>query len=148
MMYACFDYYYDVYGGRTVGESDFCRLAVRASTFIDYCTMNRAKNHADMDEVKMCCCALAEQYSLIESAQVLAQKSTAAAASSDSGEVQSESVGGWSRSFRSGGDSASAALKSAESAKAALMDTVSTYLANTGLLRARGYGPCPCFPIP
>nr|DAE36234.1 MAG TPA: Head Tail Connector Protein [Caudoviricetes sp.] len=143
-MYACFDYYYDVYGGRAIEADDFCRLSVRASSFIDYCTMGRAKNHADMDEVKMCCCALAEQYGLIESAQTLAQKSTASAAASDSGEVQSESVGGWSRSFRSGGDSASAALKSAESAKAALMSTVTEYLANTGLLRARGYGPCPC----
>lgn len=147
-MYACFDYYYDVYGGRAVEAEDFCRLSVRASSFIDYCTMGRAKNRADMDEVKMCCCALVEQYNLIDTAQALAQKSTKTANASDSGEVQSESVGGWSRTYRSGGDSASAALKTAQSAKDALLSTVAEYLANTGLLRARGYGACPCFPTP
>lgn len=147
-MYACFDYYYDVYGGRAVEAEDFCRLSVRASSFIDYCTMGRAKNHADMDAVKMCCCALVEQYNLIDAAQALAQKSTKSANASDSGEVQSESVGGWSRTYRSGGDSASAALKMAQSAKDALLSTVAEYLANTGLLRARGYGPCPCSPTP
>lgn len=147
-MYACFDYYYDVYGGRAVEAEDFCRLSVRASSFIDYCTMGRAKNRADMDEVKMCCCALVEQYNLIDAAQALAQKSTKTANASDSGEVQSESVGGWSRTYRSGGDSASAALKTAQSAKDALLSTVVEYLSNTGLLRARGYGACPCFPTP
>lgn len=145
-MYASFSYYYDVYGGRAASEDSFYRLAVKASAFIDYCTMGRAKNHKEMDEVKMCCCALIDQYSLMDAAQTLAQKSVIAASEAESGEVQSESVGGWSRSFRSGGDSASAALKSAETAKASLLSTVSEYLSNTGLLKARGYGPCPCSP--
>ena len=54
MTYADYDYYSGTYLG-TVSEEDFPRLAVRASSFLDYYTQNRAKDNADMDAVKMCC---------------------------------------------------------------------------------------------
>lgn len=145
MIYASYDYYVEIYNGKVRGE-DYGRLAARASAFIDYCTMGRAAAAAGMDEVKMCCCALVDQYDLVNSAQALASKNIGAGISAENGEVQSESVGGWSRTFRSGGDSSAAALKAAENAKTALSGIVQEYLGHTGLLQARGYGSCPCFP--
>lgn len=140
MVYADFDYYTNVYFGVSIEENDFPRLALRASTYIDYITMGNALKHAQMDAVKLACCALAEDYQTIEASKALANKNLSAAVSSEAGgEVQSEAVGGWSRSFRSGGDSASSAVKASASSKEFLSDTARQYLAGTGLLRARGY---------
>ena len=69
MIYADYEYYCDIYKG-TVDADSFCRLATRASSFLDYYTQNRAKNFAELDAVKMCCCALVDQYMLIDTAQV------------------------------------------------------------------------------
>ena len=133
MLYADYDFYYDTYRG-TVSAEDFCRLAIRASSLLEYYTQGRVCKHADLDAVKMACCALVDQYALIETAQELAQRNVNAALASDSGELQSESVGGYSRAFRSGGDSSLAALKAAEEARSALVAVVREYLAPTGLL--------------
>lgn len=138
MVYADFEFYTVEYLGQTIQEADFSRLALRASAYLDHCTGGRAKSRPDMPELKMACCALAEQYAVIEAANAAAQQ--AAASSMDSGgEIQSESVGGWSRSYRSGGSTAAEALSVAQKANAALADIVKQYLASTGLLRARGY---------
>ena len=64
MTYADYDYYSGTYLG-TVSEGDFPRLAVRASSFLDYYTQNRAKDNADLDAVKMCCCALVDKKKLL-----------------------------------------------------------------------------------
>ena len=133
MTYADFEFYSCCYYG-SVSEEDFQRLAVRASSFLDYYTQNRVKDYADIEAVKMCCCALVDQYMLIDTAQELARKNVSAGLASDSGELQSETVGGYSRTFRSSGDSSVAALKAADDMKAALADTVREYLAHTGLL--------------
>ena len=71
MAYADFAYYSGTYMG-TVSEENFPRLAVRASSFLDYYTLNKAKDNADLDAVKMCCCALVDKYAVIEAAQALA----------------------------------------------------------------------------
>ena len=68
MTYADFDYYSGSYMG-AVSENDFPRLVVRAGSFLDYYTRNKAKDHADLDAVKMCCCALVDKYAVIEAAQ-------------------------------------------------------------------------------
>lgn len=133
MIYADYEFYSCCYYGG-VNEEDFQRLAVRASSFLDYYTQNRAKSYADLHEVKMACCALVDKYKAIETAQELAQKNLSAGLASDSGELQSETVGGYSRTFRSSGDSSVAALKAADSMKSALADTAREYLAHTGLL--------------
>ena len=133
MTYADFEFYSCCYYG-SVSEEDFQRLAVRASSFLDYYTQNRVKDYADLEAVKMCCCALVDQYMLIDTAQELARKNVSAGLASDSGELQSETVGGYSRTFRSSGDSSVSALKAADDMKAALADTVREYLAHTGLL--------------
>ena len=141
MVYADYTYYSGTYLG-AVSEEDFPRLAVRASSFLDYYTRNRAKDNADLDAVKMCCCALVDKYSVIEAAQALAAKNLAKAAAGDV-EVKSETVGGYSRTLATGGESALSALNVTEGAKQLLAATCGEYLAHTGLLY-RGGGCCPC----
>ena len=87
MTYADYGYYFGTYMG-AVSEKDFPRLVVRASSFLDYYTQNRAKDNADMDEVKMCCCALVDKYAVIEKANELANKRLSDAAATDA-EVKS-----------------------------------------------------------
>lgn len=138
MIYADYDYYANTYLGRAIPEADFPRLALRGSQYIDYITQGKAVGKAELEAVKMCCCELAEQYQAIETAQELAQKSLSAASGSGL-EVQSETVAAWSRSYRSGGDSAMSAAQAANESKAALYGIVTRHLAATGLLY-RGMG--------
>lgn len=140
MVYADFAYYSGNYMG-TVSEEDFPRLAVRASSFLDYYTRNRAQDNADLDAVKMCCCALVDKYAVIEAAQALAVKNLANAAANDA-EVKSETVGSYSRTMATGGESALSALNATDGAKNLLAATCKEYLAHTGLLY-RGGG-CSC----
>lgn len=141
MIYADYEYYARDYMGRLISEDDFSRYALRASRYIDYITRDKAKNNLDLEAVKMCCCALAETEQNIETAQQLAHTSLAAGAA-DGAEVQSETVGSWSRSYRAGGSSAQSAVESAASLQSARLTTVREYLAHTGLLY-RGGG-CRC----
>ena len=142
MAYADFAYYTDTYLGNAVQEADFPSLALRASSFLDYYTQGRAAKHQDMEAIKMACCALAEQIQTVDASQALAQKALTAALSSSGGEIQSESVGSYSVSRRSGGDSAVSAAAAAKSAQEQLAAIVKRYLAGTGLIY-RG-GCCKC----
>lgn len=143
MAYADYTYYTTVYLGTAIKEADFPRLSLRASSFLDYYTHGRAAQNPDLDALKMACCAVAEQYQYIDTAQALAQKSLSASLESD-GELQSQTVGSWSKTYRSGGDSAQQALSSVQTAQAALGAIAQQYLAGTGLLyRGRG---CCCVP--
>ena len=143
MAYADYEYYTTAYLGTAIKEDDFPRLSLRASSFLDYYTQGRAAQNPDLDALKMACCAVAEQYQYIDTAQALAQKSLSASLESD-GELQSQTVGSWSKTYRSGGDSAQQALSSVHTAQAALGSVVQQYLAGTGLLyRGRG---CCCVP--
>lgn len=143
MAYADYEYYTTTYLGTAIKGDDFPRLSLRASTFLDYYTQGRAAQNSDLDALKMACCAVAEQYQSIDTAQALAQKSLSASLESD-GELQSQTVGSWSKTYRSGGDSAQQALSSVQTAQAALGALAQQYLAGTGLLyRGRG---CCCVP--
>lgn len=135
MAYADYTYYSGTYMG-TVSEEDFPRLAVRASSYLDYYTRDKAKDNAELDAVKMCCCALVDVYKLIETAKELAYKDMTAGLSSDS--IQSETVGGYSRTMRSGGEGASSSLQAGLDAKKQLAATAMEYLASTGLLYRGG----------
>lgn len=140
MTYADYTYYSGTYMG-TVSENDFPRLAVRASSFLDYYTMGKVENRADLDAVKMCCCALVDKYAIIEAAQAAATKNLAAAAAG-AAEIKSETVGSYSRTLATGGESALSALNATNGAKKLLAATCNEYLAHTGLLY-RGGG-CGC----
>lgn len=138
MVYADYTYYSGTYMG-AVSEGDFPRLAVRASSYIDYYTRNKAADNADLDAVKMCCCALVDKYAIIEAAQALAQNTLANAAGD--AEIKSETVGGYSRTLATGGESALSALNATDGAKKLLAATCNEYLAHTGLLYRGG---CSC----
>ena len=119
MIYADFDYYKDAYlGGLISNESEYERLATRAATEIDYYTLGRAYNQADTDAVKMCACAVAEQFLTIAAAQ---------ATSTSDAELQSESVGSYSRTYRASADRTA-------TARAEIRNIINRYLATTGLL--------------
>lgn len=124
-----------------VGEDEFSRLSVRASSFLDYYTQNRAKDNAELEAVKMCCCALVDKYKVIEAAQELATKKLAGSLETDE-EVKSETVGGYSRTLDTGASGAVAALTTSTSARALLTETCRAYLAHTGLLYRGGANKC------
>ena len=94
--------------------------------------MNRAKDHCAMPELKMACCALAEEYHTILTAK-RHENQTA------DGEMQSQTVGGYSVTYRSRGEALSEASAQAQSR---LAQVARQYLAHTGLLY-RG-GVCRC----
>lgn len=139
MIYADYEYYAGVYMG-TVNEEEFQRLALRASSFLDYYTRNQAKDNAGLDEVRMCCCALVDKYKIIEAANDLAAQRLANAAG-NAVETRSETAGSWSRTLVSGSESALAALNTSDGAKKMLADTCCEYLSGTGLLYRGG---CRC----
>lgn len=126
-MYADYAFYTGSYYGTQIASTDWNRLATRASDFIDYITLGHAAAFvtANPNEtaVKKCCCALAERYQIIETAreQVAAN-----------GDLQSESVGSYSRSFRS-------SAETAQTEDAEMKSLAHQYLLPTGLLY-RGIG--------
>ena len=145
MAYADFEYYANTYLGTAIEYNDFSRLSLRASAFLDYYTQGRAAKNAELDALKMCCCAIAEQYQYIDTAKALAQKSITSSLGNN-GELQSQTVGSWSKTYRSGGGSAQQALSSVQAAQSALTAIAQQYLAGTGLLyRGRG---CCCGYVP
>lgn len=140
MAYANYEYYTSTYLGTAIKEDDFPRLSMRASSFLDYYTQGMAAQNVNLDALKMACCAIAEQYQSIEAAQSLAQKSLTASLETD-GELQSQTVGSWSKTYRSGGETAQQAAVAAQTAQASLSAAAMQYLAGTGLLyRGRGCG--------
>lgn len=139
MAYADYAFYTTEYFGTSIQEPDFPRLAERASAFLDYYTQGRAENNADMREVKMACCAVAERQQVIENAQAVAMAGMEASMSSGGREVQTESVGSWSRTYSSNdGGGWSAAWAASEDMQAALAQAARMYLAHTGLLYRGG----------
>lgn len=138
MGYADYEYYTTTYFGQTISEAEFPRLSLRASSFLDYYTQGRAAQNAGLEAVKMACCALSEQYQLMETAQQAASKSLSTALEASGGEVQSETVGSWSKSFRSSGDTAASVLAAAKTGQASLASIAAQYLAGTGLLYRGG----------
>ena len=145
MAYADYEYYKDTYLGTAIQEADFPCLALRASSFLDYYTQGRAGQNQDLNAVKMACCAVAEQYQSIDLARQAALHALQNSANAgEAGELQSQSVGSWSKTYRSGGESAQQATTAAQAAKASLASVAAQYLSSTGLLyRGRR---CGCVP--
>lgn len=140
MRYADLNDYYGSYMGH-VKETEFQRLVIRASAYLDYYTQGKVKHAKDLDAVKMCCCALVDQYALIETARKLANKGLTDALKADV-EAKSETVGDVSRTLSTGGETAVSALSTSESANKMLADTCREYLAHTGLLYRGGINRC------
>lgn len=128
-MYADYEYYASTFYGDMIDDEVFPKYATLASDFIDYMTMGKAANNADLPAVKKCCCALAEQYQTIYAVQ-----KAAAAKVTEDGIIASESVGSHSRSFRNGVDGAQAV----EAERKELANIARKYLMPTGLLYRGG----------
>ena len=145
MAYADYEYYKDTYLGTAIQEDDFPHLALRASSFLDYYTQGRAGQNQDVNAVKMACCAVAEQYQSIDlDRQAALHALQNSANAGEAGELQSQSVGSWSKTYRSGGESAQQATIAAQAAQASLASVAAQYLSSTGLLyRGRR---CGCVP--
>jgi hypothetical protein len=118
-------YYKDTYLGNQIAEDEFPRLESRAVAYLTYLARGRID---DSEPAKMACCAVAEQYQVIDTLQTRA--------ASAEQEKQSESVGSWSVSYRSG-------TEAMQEAKAQLKAAAEMYLANTGMLY-RGGRCCGC----
>ena len=133
-MYADYAYYTgEEFYGDLIPEDKYPKYATAASDFIDYMTMGRATENAEMTEVKKCCCALAEQFMSVDAVR----KAAAAKVTAD-GIIASESVGSHSRSFRSGVDGTQAV----QEAEKELASIVRRYLLPTGLLYRGGLNGC------
>lgn len=124
MAFADYNYYIEVYKGASLTENDFPMLAERASDYLTYITYGRV---TDGDNVKRAVCALAEAYEVIFKAQSMA--------SSDSGEIASQTVGSYSVTYRSSADLA-------QSQRKELYKIAQMYLGNTGLLYRGRCGFC------
>lgn len=114
MVYADYNFYAEKFIGKTIKEADFERLALRASQFLDYYTMNRAKDYTKDDAVKNACCAVAEAYQTVE--KTGAKKG-----------IASESVGSYSVSYITD-----------KTAKSELANAARQYLSFTGILYRGG----------
>ena len=125
-MYATYNDYVTVYFGNSIEAEDFDKYATRASDYIDYLTMGKAKTYNDADgALAKACCAIAEQISLADT--------VSASVSVGGAEVASETVGSHSISYRS-----SAEVKAG--LDAAMLTAAQIYLLPTGLL----YRGVPC----
>ena len=94
MAYADYPFYAGEYQGAAISEDDFPRLSARASAYLDYITSGYAGAHPEDEAVMLAVCAVAEAWQVNESG----------------GEVVSESVGKWSRTFSTGGKTREARL--------------------------------------
>ena len=108
MAWADYQFYTDSYLGVLVPEDEFDRLSARAEEFLCQATSARVLEHTGDTEVKMAACAVADEFYRQE----------------HGGEVTSESVGAWSRSYASTGKSP---------ARRAL-DAAALHLGQTGML--------------
>lgn len=118
-MYASYEFYTTSFFGSALTEVEFSKASTRASAFLDYYTRGKSKLNPDLEELKMACCAIAEQFHIVE-------KVSASATG-----VQSESVGSWSRTYRSG-------TEISEEAQKKVATLARQYLGSTGLLYRGG----------
>lgn len=113
--YADYEYYAAVYGG-ALGQADFERHARRAAAYLDQITFGRAARVTDgpaRARLRDACCAVIDE----------------CAREAQGGEVASETVGKWSRTYQASGRTAAGRR----------YDAAALYLAGTGLLY-RGCG--------
>jgi len=116
-MYADFSYYSDTFGGCLLNADEYNKCANEATDYIDYITAGKAANVTDeavLNKLKRCCCKMAEAYG-----QMLKSQNDA--------NIQSESVGSYSVTYRSTAD-----IEASKNIK--FREIVSIMLVNTGLM--------------
>lgn len=138
MTYADYEFYYSEYFGNAITAEDFPRLAQKSSRYLDYITQGKAARNSQLEALKVACCALAEQYQTIEGLQRMEAQSIAASVESGGNELQSETVGPWSRTYKSRGESAVTAAEMMAAENSQLAVIAQQHLAHTGLLYRGG----------
>lgn len=133
MQCADFDFYVNVFLGESITQEDFPRLAQRASDYIYAVTGGISENlpERDRESVQKAVCAVAE---IIQSEDRMNKK-----AFSGEAEVSSETVGSWSRSYRSSGFSGNEAAYLASRKREILETYLKTIPAFAGVFRVRSY---------
>lgn len=96
MSYADYTYYTETYGGKSVKQEDFPRLAAKASAYLDSLTFGRAAENSGDERLKMCCCELCDSLLLTDGSGGMVK--------------QSESVGSWSYTLASSSEGTSEAV--------------------------------------
>lgn len=93
-MYADYDFYLNAYFGNAISGEDFPRLSARASDYIRAATggLSDSVDGPAMEAVKKASCSIADT--------LLDEEIMTAGAFSGEQAVSSETVGGWSRSYR------------------------------------------------
>ena len=138
MIYADYAYYTGAYGGKNLNQEDFDRMALRASVYIDLYTNERAEEQAELPAVKLACCALAEQFMLMERADEIALRAMEKSEGEPGRELTGETVGSHSVTWQAGSESAAAAMTAADGVQLELKRVARQYLAGTGLLYRGG----------
>ena len=134
-MYADYDFYLNEYFGNAISPEDFPRLSERASDYIRSATtgISNTVDGWQLEAVKKASCAIADV--------LLDEEIMTAGAFSGEQTVSSETVGGWSRSYRA----ASLASADVEYIEKRKRDALLLYLGNlpafAPLFRVRSY-PC------
>ena len=109
VVYADYDYYRSVYGGKAVPEADFYRLSRQASAYLDQVTFGRIRGEWEKDSrVVEACCAIVE---------ILHRQE-------QGGEVANASNDGYSETY----------VTSGKTLEQRLWRTTAQYLVMTGLL--------------
>lgn len=107
-VYVDYSFYTVTYLGNAISDSEFPRLALRASEYLDRITGGVAADYAAGELLKKAACAVAEVWQENE----------------QGGEVVSQSVGSWSKNF---------AQSSVKSKDQRLLDAARMYLAQLHL---------------
>lgn len=94
MAYATYEFYTTTYLGNAIASNEFDRLILRASSYIDQITGGRASTYSPAEAVSMAACAVVEAWRINE----------------QGGELQSQTVGPWSRTYAVQGKSNEARL--------------------------------------
>lgn len=134
-MYADYDFYLNTYFGNAIAEEDFPRLSARASDYVRAATggVSDTVDGWQLEAVKKAACAVADV--------LLDEETMTSAAYSAQAQVASETVGPWTKSYRS------TAISSADAAyaKDRKLEALTMYLgglaAFAGIFRVRSY-PC------
>ena len=135
MAYCDYDFYRNVYLGNAISAEDFPQLSERASDYIRAATkgISDTVDGGQLEAVKKCTCAVADV--------LLDESIMTASAYSGKAQVSSETVGPWSRSFKT----VSLSGPEVEHIQARKVDAIMLYLgglaAFSGLFRVRSY-PC------
>lgn len=132
-MYADYDFYLNEYFGDAISPEDFPRLSERASDYVRAATRGISDNVDgwQLEAVKKCACAVAD---------VLLDESIMTA-NVYSGEqaVSSETVGGWSRSYKAPSVSSAEAAFNADRKRDALLLYLGNLPAFAPVFRVRSY---------